>query len=136
VAFWLVVSALVPSGKVTAQGQGAESGEPAGQSSPADSSAATRPTDNPSLEAIVDRIYRRLAEEQPSARVGTRTAVDAQREPPEAADRTAPRPRAPEPATDAARITLSWRTVLIWPDELLEHSARPTPTPRVDLAWP
>jgi hypothetical protein len=154
-AWWLVVATLILRGAALAAGQHAESapadahGVPAEAPAPVssdthetgDAPAATAPgrstpaaAAQPSLEAVVDRIYRRMsAETARSQEGGNASDRSASSTPPQPATTS----RAAGPAQPGRRVVLTWRTVLVWPEDLLGAgpAAVPGEEPPVQLDW-
>jgi hypothetical protein len=117
---------------------------PAGASAPAAPPASSAPrkgTPASDLKDAVARIQKRLDAEVGTGEAAPKTAA-AQR-PAGATSRAATPPRSlspgtPAPRLAALRIALTWRTALVWPDELTATPA-PAPSPRtserITLIW-
>lgn len=79
--------------------------------------AGSSPQGQETLEQIVARVQRRLAEHQASAR-GPRQ-----------------RPPADKPAPPSPRVKLVWRPSVVWPSEIRPATPASSPAGRVKLSW-
>jgi hypothetical protein len=135
-AWWMVVIGLMLQGVVLAAGQHADAPAAEPHEAPADAAHETpdgAPADQPSLEEVVDRIYRRLSAE--NARTANRDAAP----PASAPSRRTPAANSAQGQPAAAtrpRVVLTWRTVLVWPDDLTNpETAAPVADAPVVLDW-
>lgn len=91
-------------------------GSKAGPAPVAATTVSAQPPREETLEEIVARVRRRLAQETSPVK---RTSA------------------APAPAKPSDRVTLVWRPYVVWPDELTSAPSEParTPSERVTLEW-